>query len=169
MLTETPCIIKCAFPHNLLLLSLCAGTLEQRGLAKKKEGATSEKKAAGAAESEFENGLEVYTMPWLPAYIQESSLAKYLRIFPGKEPVQSMAHGPVMTMWSKWCSEISAAHNVFEVNLAHAYFLFRGAARFVRWAFFNNHKAMQQFQSYLYKWHHIKNNNNNYVQNWEVS
>ncbi|XP_025096150.1 LOW QUALITY PROTEIN: solute carrier family 23 member 1-like [Pomacea canaliculata] len=74
------------------------GTLEQRGLAKKKEGATSEKKAAGAAESEFENGLEVYTMPWLPAYIQESSLAKYLRIFPGKEPVQSMAHGPVMTM-----------------------------------------------------------------------
>lgn len=77
---------------------MCAGTLEQRGLAKKKEGVTSEKKAAGAAESEFENGLEVYTMPWLPAYIQESSLAKYLRIFPGKEPVQSMAHGPVMTM-----------------------------------------------------------------------
>ena len=35
-------------------------------------------------EEEFEEGLEVYMLPWIPDFVQRSWLSKVLRIFPGK-------------------------------------------------------------------------------------
>ncbi|KAL8570337.1 hypothetical protein ACOMHN_035755 [Nucella lapillus] len=81
------------------------GTLKERGIIlenqiKKKKAKTSDDKAIPVNQDDvndngnddddddnadsFEEGIEVYHLPWLPDSIQRSSLAKFVRIFPGK-------------------------------------------------------------------------------------
>jgi hypothetical protein len=86
---------------------MLAGTKKERGIAvegasevsaeKEKESDSSSKESKGNKtasdqgssgdedkESEFEEGLEVYHLPWIPDCIQYSALSKVFRIFPGK-------------------------------------------------------------------------------------
>nr|KAG5714188.1 hypothetical protein BaRGS_018405 [Batillaria attramentaria] len=81
------------------------GTLEERGLArhaKKPEKAGEdekrEKAEAGTDTDEFEDGPEVYDIPWIPDRFKRSALFKYIRIFPGATPAKSLTDGPLMAM-----------------------------------------------------------------------
>ncbi|KAK7508622.1 hypothetical protein BaRGS_00000188 [Batillaria attramentaria] len=79
------------------------GTLKERGLArptKKPEPAADEEESdkPGADSDEFEDGLEVYDIPWLPDRITRSSWAKYIPIFPGTTPARSLTDGPIMSL-----------------------------------------------------------------------
>ncbi|KAK7093749.1 solute carrier family 23 member 1-like [Littorina saxatilis] len=77
------------------------GTLAERGLAKvspKKKDDDIKQEKNEEISDEFENGYEIYDIPWLPASIKQSAIAKYIPIFPGKSPAKSMTNAPLMAM-----------------------------------------------------------------------
>lgn len=80
------------------------GTLEERGLARrpKKPGRTSEEQPedrdTAMDADEFEEGLEVYDIPWIPDRIKNSPIARFIRIFPGSTPQTSFTDGPLMSL-----------------------------------------------------------------------
>jgi hypothetical protein len=47
---------------------------------------------------EFENGYEVYEISWIPSRIQRSCIARYIKIFPGQSPTESITQAPLMAM-----------------------------------------------------------------------
>ncbi|KAK7498393.1 hypothetical protein BaRGS_00010347 [Batillaria attramentaria] len=70
--------------------ALNAGTLEERGIGVGEyKLQTEEEDGVKRTDDQFEEGLEVYDLPWLPQSVQRSWIAKVFRIFPGKTAAAS--------------------------------------------------------------------------------
>lgn len=67
-------------------LLLLAGTLEERGLSKH---SSKEELSKGPADDHFEEGLEVYDIPYVQKYMEKSRITKVCRIFPGGSSTSS--------------------------------------------------------------------------------
>ncbi|XP_025096152.1 solute carrier family 23 member 2-like [Pomacea canaliculata] len=62
------------------------GTLEERGLSKH---SSKEELSKGPADDHFEEGLEVYDIPYVQKYMEKSRITKVCRIFPGGSSTSS--------------------------------------------------------------------------------